>query len=114
MANTFTQNPFILDTDWTTSTIPSAIAIPAATDSTLGTPGAAQSFRYIVWEAPATAGDTVTVTDYNGNIILFGECAVAKQSVVLWDAGATRQTLNLKNGRWILSQISSGKLYMYK
>lgn len=103
MANVFSQDPLILDTGWTSS-------IPAAlTDGTVQN----QSFRRVVWVDPAAAGDTVTIADANGNVILKAAASAAHEDVVLWDAGVTRKTLSLKQGKWQLA-ISSGALYLYR
>ena len=105
MANIFTQNPLILDTAWTNSTIPAALTTAN---------GAPQNFSRILWVGPSAPADTVVITDINGNVIVSAECAVADQQVVLWDSGAARRNLLLKYGQWILSHISSGKLYLWK
>jgi len=105
MANNFSQNPFILDTAWNSGTIPAAL-----TDTTKSP----QSFRLVEWYNPVTVGDTLIITDINGNVIREAICAVAKQTITIWDAGDSRQLFTLKFGKWILSQISSGQLLMYK
>lgn len=104
MANNFSQNPFILDTVWTASTIPSAL------QSTTRSP---DQFRKIVWIAPATTGDTLVITDINGNVILTATASAADLAVELWSEASGRM-FTLKQGEWVLSQLSSGKLYMYK
>lgn len=104
MANIFTSRPYIIDTAWDSSTIPAEL-----TDN-----GSAQTFHRIIWLNPATAGDQVIITDVNDNIILTATCDVADKQQILWDAGNAGMPMLLPYGKWIVSTIDSGQLYLYK
>lgn len=106
MANTFTQNPFILDTVWTSGTIPAGLT--AAT--------APHVFSLIKWVNPATAGDECKITDASaGTFVLFDEfCDVAHKDVVLWDSSLAGRKYVFKQGLWVLATLTSGKVYLYK
>jgi hypothetical protein len=104
MANLFNQNPFILDTVWTSGTIPAALQ---------STTRSADQFRQIVWDAPAAAGDQVVITDLNGEVVLEATATAADVPVLLWSEASGRM-FTLKFGKWVLATLSSGKLYMLK
>lgn len=108
MANLFTQNPIILDTVWTSGTIPAALTALSS--------GNPQAFSLIKWVNPATAGDECKITDASaGTFVLFDEfCAVAHQDVILWDAAQMGKKYVLKQGLWVLATLTSGKVYLYK
>lgn len=106
MANSYTGNPIILDTVWTSGTIPAALAALTS----------AQLFSLIKWVNPTAAGDECKITDLGGNV-LFDEFAdVAHKDVVLWDAATAGRKYQLKEGgKWILATLTAGgKLYLYK
>lgn len=104
MANLFNQNPMILDTTWTANTIPAGL--------TAIKNGPPQSFTRIVWVGPANAGDKVTITDINGNVLLAGVASAPNALVELWDKEEQRYTL--KQSQWVLSVRDSGQIYLYK
>jgi hypothetical protein len=104
MANLFTQNPVILDTVWTTGTIPAALIAMFN-----------QQFSLIKWVNPTAAGDECKITDIN-SLVLFDEFAeVAHKDVVLWDASVGGKKYQFKNGGWVLATLTAGgKLYLWK
>lgn len=106
MANLFTQNPIILDTTWTSGTIPAALTALTSW----------QDFSVIKWVNPAAAGDECKITDASaGTFILFDEfCSVAHQDVLLWDAGQMGRKYSFKKGLWVLATLTSGKVELWR
>lgn len=104
MANIFTQNPMIVDTAWTTGTIPAAL--------TAELNNGPQAFKKIVWEG-GTALDVVTITDAGGNILFNQECPVTGQDVLLWESGNGAK-YTFKQSKWVVSAIPHGKVLFYK
>src|SRR5690349_13514317 len=104
MANLFTQNPMILDTVWTSGTIPAALTALTSW----------QDFSLIKLVNPSAAGQEVQITDINSKV-LFDEFSVAaNQDVVLWDAAAMGgKKYSLKKGLWVLTVLGGGKLYLW-
>lgn len=104
MANIFSQNPFVVDTTWTTGTIPAGLTAVAG--------GGPQAFTKIVWTG-GTAADVCTITDAFGNLLFNEVCPVTGQDMVLWDsAGGKKYTF--KQSLWVVSSIPHGKLLFYK
>ncbi len=105
MANSFTQNPIILDTTWNSGSMPAGV--------TDGTKSPAQ-FRKIVWVGATTAGHTVVFTDLAGNVILTETASnTPNADIVLWSEASGRP-FTMKTAQWILSTLASGKVYLYK
>lgn len=106
MANIFSQNPFSVDTSWTTGTIPAALTAQANNGP--------QHFRRIVWTNPTTAGDQLTITDAGGNVLFDVRCATAKQDVVLWQN--SDDPFKFKQSQWVVSTLTanSGRVLFYK
>lgn len=104
MANLYTQNPIILDTVWTTSTIPAAITAMFN-----------HQFSLIKLVNPAAAGDEAKFTDGFG-LVLFDEFAsVAHQDVVLWNAATEGKKYQFKDRLWVLATLTAGdKVYMWR
>jgi hypothetical protein len=104
MANSFGGNPVILDTVWTSGTIPAAL-----------TSMFNQAFSLIKLVNPAAAGDEVKITDINGNVLFDEFAAVAHQDVVLWDAATAGKKYEFKRGLWVLVTLTAtDKLYLWK
>jgi len=101
VANQFTSNPISLDTVWTAGAIPAGL-------TALTSP---QQFRYVKWINPVTVGDTVVITDLNGNVLLTATCAVAKQDIDLWHSS---RPIAFKDNKWVLLTLASGKVYLYR
>jgi hypothetical protein len=105
MANSYLQNPVIINTNMTQGY--------KALTATQGPTGLG-AFTYlriekVYWENPGTIGDTVNIEDpVTGNVLLVLRCEVANQSqIVDWTA---------KPKRWSdfeVNTISSGTLYLY-
>lgn len=102
MSNVFTQNPIIVDTAWTTGTIPAALTNIAG--------GGPQQFTKIVWTG-GTAADVLTITDAAGNVLFSEVCPVTGQDVVLWDS---KKKYIFKQSLWVVSSIPHGKILFYK
>ena len=103
MANIFNQNPIILDTSWTKTTIPAALTAIANAGP--------QIFRRIVWQG-GTAGDTILFFDIDGNTILQGTCGVTDEDVLLWD-NAGGSPFPFKQSQWGVT-IPTGVVSLYK
>ena len=106
MSNLFNQNPFVLDTVWTTTTIPDDL-----TDLSENGGGSPDEFRRIVWMG-GTAGDNIVFTDANDLAILKGYCPVTNQEVVLWENGRNRFVM--KQGLWVLKTMAHGVVTLQK
>jgi hypothetical protein len=108
MANLFNQNPMILDTVWTSGTIPAALTALTSW----------QDFSLIKLVNPAAAGDECKITDASaGTFVLFDEFAVAAhQDVVLWDAAAQGgKKYSFKKGLWVLATLTAtDKVYLWR
>lgn len=103
MANVFSGTPIVVDTAWTTGTIPPALTAQAGNGP--------QAFSKIVWTG-GTAADVLTITDINGNVLFNEVCPVTGQDMVLWDNNGKKYTL--KQSQWVVSAIPHGKLLLYK
>jgi hypothetical protein len=103
MANLVNQNPLILTT-------------AATSNKNMGLPGnqVLKVFK-IIWYQPTSAGDTFTISNGDGSVILKRVAEAASGSVgntISMDFGPPGLTLSSNLG-WYLSQISSGTLYIY-
>lgn len=107
MSNLFKQTPMILDTVWTSGSMPAAL-----TDPTAGP----HLFSLIKLVNPAAAGDEVKITDFGGNVLFDEFASVAHLDVVLWDAASQGgKKYQFKQGLWILATLTAGdKLYLWK
>lgn len=104
MANIFNANPMILDTVWTSGTMPAAFL--ALTNP--------QRFRLIKWIGNSAAADECKITDLGGNV-LFDEVIVAGNvglDIVLWDTPGDPYVF--KQNGWILTTLTHGKLWLWK
>lgn len=106
MANLFNQNPIILDTTWTSGTIPAALTALTSW----------QDFSVIKWVNPGTVGDECKITDASaGTFILFDEfCDLIHQTKILWDAAVMGHKYSFKKGLWVLATLTSGKVELYR
>lgn len=102
MANATSGNPIKLDT---------AVANWAA----LGLPGQGCIRCYkVIWEQPTSAGDTFTISEADGTVLLTGKAEAASGAVGNTQSFTFTKPLLLSYQRgWYLSQISSGALYIY-
>jgi hypothetical protein len=66
----------------------------------------------IIWQGPGTAADTFTIVDLDGQVLIPGEASTYTiGSSVSMDF--QKPVLLSKQNGWHLSQISSGKIYIY-
>jgi hypothetical protein len=82
---------------YTATTNPMIIPAPALTATTSIVMNHPVFAKRIEWYAPITIGDTISVQDFNGNVIVQGKCEVASQSQILW-TGPQKLTLPNKVG----------------
>lgn len=106
MANAFNQNPMILDTVWSSGTIPAALTALSS--------GNPQAFTKIVWQG-GTLADTIVITDASaGTFTLFSDtCPATGQDVVLWQ-NSNGKKYTFKQGLWVLKTMAHGQLLLYK
>jgi hypothetical protein len=62
----------------------------------------------VLWETPATPGDTVAIVDSNGNVLLPLTCEVASQSQIVDWSAHPRIWRDFQ-----VSTLASGTLYIY-
>jgi hypothetical protein len=109
VSNVFSQNPIIIDTVWTTGTIPAAL-------TALTSP---EAFSLIKFVNPAAAGNECKITDGAGNV-LFDEFASAiGLDVTLWDASVGGKKYVFKQGLWVVATLggvtaTTSRLFLWK
>jgi hypothetical protein len=96
MANTFQNNPIVIDTvmvvTYLNSSPPNKLAIYP---------------RKIYWLNPANIGDTFVINDPQGNLLFEGRCEVANQSQY-FDAPVSDKWRD-----FIVNTLASGTLIIY-